>query len=74
MTIRATTVAHADPGTPIAGAPRLPEDQNPVHDRVEDVRHDERDHHRAHDAHALQVAAERRVQQQRRDAPREDVR
>ena len=37
-----------------------------------DFRH-ERDHHRAHHAHALEISSERGIQQQRRNAPGEDV-
>jgi hypothetical protein len=46
-------------------------DKHPVHHQVRDVGGDERDHHRPHDAHSLQIAPERRIQQERHDAPRE---
>src|SRR4051812_24324655 len=44
-------------------------DQQPVHERVQQVREDECDHHRSHHAHSLQISSERRVQQQRRNTP-----
>ncbi len=51
----------------------VPEDQDPIHHRVEDIGEDKCHHHRPNDAHALKVAPERRIQQQRRNAPRKDV-
>ena len=45
-------------------------DQHPVDDHVQQVRGDERDHDRPDHAHALQIAAEREVEQQRRQTPR----
>jgi hypothetical protein len=38
-----------------------------------DVGQHERHHHRADDAHPLQVAPEGRVEQKRRNTPRQDV-
>ena len=73
MTTRATTVAHAAPRTPSAGAPRRPKISIQLTTTFNRFASDQRDHHRPHHAHALQVSPERRVQEQRRNAPREHV-
>jgi hypothetical protein len=52
--------------------PVAPEDQDPVAAGVHDVRQQQRDHHRSHDPERLQVSPERRVEQQRQRAPRQD--
>ena len=70
---RAKTVAQADPRTPSCRETGFAVNQQPVHQRIDDVRGDERHHDRADDAHALQIATKSCIEKQRQNAPREDV-
>ena len=67
------TVAQAAPGTPSAGMPSIAVDQQPVGGGVDQVGGDQREGHRDHGVDALQVAAQRRVEQQRQRAPDDDA-
>ena len=61
------------PVVPIAGSPRCPNTSAQAADRVDEVGRHERERHRPDDAERLQVAAERGVEQQRQQAPRDDA-
>ncbi len=65
---RPRSTGHAE-----CGRTELAEDQHPIEEHVGEVGHDERHHDRPHDAHSLQVAAERAVEQKRQDAPRHHI-
>ena len=68
MKTRAMTVAHAEPVTPSAGNPRCPKIEDPIEEGVDDVRREERNHHRPNDSQRLQVAPERGIEQERKRA------
>ena len=74
MYTRALHVDHPDPTVPIAGNPKMPINQRPVPHQINQVRGNQRKHHRLRHIHALQIAPENKIKQQRQSPPRFKVR
>jgi len=64
---------HSRAGRPHAGEAQVAVDESPRAHRVDDVRAHQSNGDRFHDRQRLQVAAERGVEQQRQQAPHQDV-
>ncbi len=73
MPMREITVAQAAPRTPIAGAPSLPKMSSQFTNTLSTLAVTSAIITGRTIAHALEVAPERRVEQQRQDAPRHDA-